>query len=279
MGQGICINMKIFKFDIDRVDIGKINKFSELENFISSCNDYEAILIDLKNIKFFNSSLCSIFTSILRKAKEEKYLNIEIDFDEKNSTVKKVFDTNGFFNEDKSNYINNIKDLNDTYIVVKKFEKNKFNEFLDYIRCSLVNRHFSNNILILLFQQLAEIFNNFQDHSDSKYLHIAGQFFPNKKHIDICLTDKGIGIANLIIRDKKLRNQLEAVKWAFEGQNTTREKFGGFGLKNLKKFIENNKGQLIIYCNRICYDVINDRHDIFDMGFLGTSIFIRLPMQ
>jgi len=269
--------MKNFQFDIDRIDIGKLDKFSELESFINSCDYWEHVIIDLKSVRFFNSSLCSIFTSILRKAKEEKYLNIEINLG-KNSTLKKVFDTNGFFNEDKSDYINNIKDLNDTYIVVKKFRKNDVDSFLDYIKYSLKNRHFSNCILFSLFEQLAEIFNNFVDHSDSKYFHVAGQFFPNKKHIDMCLTDKGIGIANLVIRDKGLKDQLEAVKWAFEGQNTTREKFGGLGLKKLKNFVENNNGQLIIYCNKICYDVIGNRCNVFNMEFSGTSIFIRLPM-
>lgn len=196
----------------------------------------------------------------------------------KNEIIEKVFDTNGFLNEDKSDYINNIKDLNDTYILVKKFKKDEVDRFLDFIKYSLKDRHFSNDILIELSKQLAEIFNNFMDHSDSKYFHIAGQFFPNKKHIDICLTDKGVGIANLVSKNKKIEKQNEAVKWAFEGQNTTREKLGGFGLKNLKKFIEKNKGQLIIYCNKICYNIIGNKYNIFDVEFLGTSIFIRLPM-
>lgn len=59
--------MREFKFNIDRINIENINVFSELEFFINSCEDYDNVLINLENIKFFNSSLCSIFTSILRK--------------------------------------------------------------------------------------------------------------------------------------------------------------------------------------------------------------------
>ena len=270
--------MREFKFNIDRINIENINVFSELEFFINSCEDYDNVLINLENIKFFNSSLCSIFTSILRKAKEEKYLNIKICFGT-NQPIKKVFDTNGFFNEDKSDYINNAKDLNDTYIIVKKFRKNDDYIFLDYARFSLKNRHFSNNVLTLLFRQLAEIFNNFQDHTDSKYFHVAGQFFPRKNKINICLTDKGIGIANLVAKYKKIENQHEAVKWTFDGNNTTRKNCGGLGLKNLKIFIEKNNGKLIIYCNKIYYDVLDDNYYLFDKEFLGTSIFIELPLD
>lgn len=266
--------MNTFYFNKNNIDIKNIYEFSELAYFLSLSRNEKNIVVNLKNITFFNASLLSIFKAILNKAQEDYRLNIQIIF---NNKLLNVFDTNGFL-DDNLVYSNNIKDLNDTYIVIKRFEKGKYNDFLDYMTYSLKSRHFSNDMLEQLYIQLGEIFNNFVDHSDSKYFYISGQFFPNKKYLDICLTDTGIGIAKLVKNTKNIKKDSEAIQWAFEGQNTTRQNFGGLGLKNLKKFIENNKGNFIVYCNTIYYNVIDNEYKEFYNEFCGTSIFIRLPM-
>lgn len=266
--------MNTFCFNKNILDIENINEFSELAYFLDLSKNKKNIIINLKNIKFFNASLLSIFKAILNKAQDDYCLDIKIIF---NNKLLNVFDTNGFL-DDNLVYSNNIKDLNDTYIVIKRFEKGKYNDFLDYMTYSLKSRHFSNDMLEQLYIQLGEIFNNFVDHSDSKYFYISGQFFPNKKYLDICLTDTGIGIAKLVKNTKNMEKEIVAIKWAFEGQNTTRQNFGGFGLKNLKKFIEKNKGKFIVYCNNIYYNVIENKYKEFYNEFYGTSIFIRLPM-
>ncbi len=277
--------MRSFNFNnLDRIDLrGNLDDdlddifiFSELDEFILSCDKYEEIDIDLRKINWFNSALLSIFTSILRKGKEELGLNIKII---SNEMVRKNLISSGFFNEDKSNYFNP-NDIWDTHILVKKFQNKSenFDQFLNYIKYSFQDRHFTNTNLISLSELFAEIFSNFIDHSFSKYIHISGQFFPNKKYTDVCLTDKGIGIVNLIKRERSIERSDEAIKWAFLEKNTTRDKTGGLGLKKIKNFIENKNGYLIVYCNNVCYNVIKDECKIYKKEFFGTSIFIRLPM-
>ena len=151
--------------------------------------------------------------------------------------------------------------------------------FFEYLKFSLEKRHFTNENLGELSEKLGEIFSNFESHSESKYFYVCGQFFPQKKYFDFCLTDKGIGIARYVmLKERNIKTQSDAVKWAFDARNTTKDTCGGLGLKLLKEFVENKRGQLIVYCNNIIYNVIKNQTKEDISQFFGTSVFVRLPM-
>ena len=272
--------MKEFKFLIQNIEVNKIDYFAVLENFLKSCDVFEDVVVDLTDVNFFDVSLTSIFLSIIDYYQQEKAIKINIKVNEK---FKNIFQINGLFNnlDCLINIIdeNNGKDVNDTYIPLKRFKNGETNYFYDYTESNLKNRHFTDDCLEKITQNLIEIFCNFKDHSGSEYFYISGQYFPHKEEIHVCLTDKGVGLAKYIMsKEKNIKNQEDAVEWAFKYGHTTRlNQYGGVGLKYLKNFVEKEKGKLIVYCNNIYYDVLENKTKIFDKEFVGTSIMIVLP--
>lgn len=272
--------MKEFKFLIQNIEVNKIDYFAVLENFLKSCDVFEDVVVDLTDVNFFDVSLTSIFLSIINYYQQEKAIKINIKVNEK---FKNIFQINGLFNnlDCLINIIdeNNGKDVNDTYIPLKRFKNGETNYFYDYTESNLRNRHFTDDCLEKITQNLIEIFCNFKDHSGSEYFYISGQYFPHKEEIHVCLTDKGVGLAKYIMsNEKNIENQEDAVEWAFKYGHTTRlNQYGGVGLKYLKNFVEKEKGKLIVYCNNIYYDVLENKTKIFDKEFVGTSIMIVLP--
>ncbi len=272
--------MKEFRFLTKNIDVEAINCFADLESFLQSCNNLDYVVIDLTDVIFFNASLTSIFLSIINYYQQKKAIKVNVKC---NDRLQNVLETNGLFS--RADYlvksvVNDFStDKHDTYIPLNRFKNGETNYFLDYIERNLKYRHFTDDCLEKITYNLMEMFFNFRDHSGSEYFYISGQFFPNKDKINICLTDKGTGLAKYIMsKEQTVKSQEEAVKWAFKYGNTTRTKeYGGIGLKQLKDFVEKEKGLLIIYCNNIYFNVLKSEVKEFKKEFIGTSIVVNLP--
>ncbi|MBW2557677.1 MAG: hypothetical protein JRD69_02370 [Deltaproteobacteria bacterium] len=102
-------------------------------------------------------------------------------------------------------------------------------------------------------ESIFEIFSNAVLHSKTEMgIFSCGQFFPKRDRLDFSVTDLGIGIRQNVNDSTKLDLSPEkAIRWATEGQNTTKRGQipGGLGLKLLGEFIDLNGG---------CIQIVSD---------------------
>ncbi len=111
----------------------------------------------------------------------------------------------------------------------------------------------------------------------------CGQHYPNKHLLKIALVDFGVGIPHTVRNYLQQPNMSasEALKWAFQPQNSTQNNAGvarGIGLDILKSFIEVNKGNLKIYSERGYMSIDTGKTHFVDKptGFKGTLVQITL---
>ncbi len=126
------------------------------------------------------------------------------------------------------------------------------------------NNHYldseTNSVLSII---LAEIFQNFYAHADAKEPPICCvQDWPTSHFIEIAIADKGIGI------DESLKDILaeypegtnpckiaciSGISCSLDKESSIGTKHSGYGLYFTKRFIEENKGDLYLFSNNLCY--------------------------
>ena len=100
------------------------------------------------------------------------------------------------------------------------------------------------------FEGIDELFANSALHSKSSLpITVCGQFFPKSRLLDFAIVDGGRGIAGSVSSTgRRFPNEADAIDWAMQPGNTTREGDipGGLGSEILREFIALNGGRLII---------------------------------
>ena len=127
-------------------------------------------------------------------------------------------------------------------------------------------------------QSIFEIFQNCAMHSrSSDGIFVCGQFYPKLHHLDLTISDVGVGIRTNVRRiiDPKI-SSVDAIRWALEEGNTTKTgpQPGGFGLKLLQEFIELNQGKVQIASRLGYYEFSNGEKNFETLAsdFPGTTI-------
>ncbi|MCY4778565.1 ATP-binding protein [Sphingobacterium sp. UT-1RO-CII-1] len=142
-------------------------------------------------------------------------------------------------------------DINHTTIKYQKLKPTDGKYFKAYVIDELIGRSelpsMSDPLKEKMVEAIYEIFVNAQIHSKSNVIYTCGQFFPAKNKIEFTIVDTGIGFkANV---DKKFNVNLhacQAIKWAVQDRNTTKDITGGIGLAVLKEFVHKNNGYMQI---------------------------------
>lgn len=178
------------------------------------------------------------------------------------------------------------KSIEDTYHTTIRFLKLKPTDgkfFKNYVINDLLEREELPMMSAMVKQKMAEIiyeiFVNAQIHSQTNYIYTCGQFFPNQNKIEFTITDTGIGFKNRI--NKRFNSNLssiQAIKWATEDKNTTKEGIpGGIGLAILKEFITKNQGKMQIVSDDgfYQYEHGNEKLRMFTGSFPGTIVNLQ----
>jgi anti-sigma regulatory factor (Ser/Thr protein kinase) len=85
---------------------------------------------------------------------------------------------------------------------------------------------------------IAELVTNIFEHSKEDRGFIFGQFYPNKKYLDICIIDRGRGFATAYKEEKGLNlSDGKAISEAMKGNSVKLEKERGYGIWTSKKII------------------------------------------
>ena len=156
----------------------------------------------------------------------------------------------------------------------------------------LVNFIFQNNLMLenakeFLITTIGEIFSNAFTHSNENKIFFMFdiELHDNNFYLVINITDYGNTIIyNVQQYQKKFSTEImygcSCIKWAMEAGNTTRSGSGGYGLPTLKNYVENIKGELLIFSGDSLYALKGTKENIFHSKgeFYGTSISMKIPL-
>lgn len=135
---------------------------------------------------------------------------------------------------------------------------------------------------------ITELLRNVYDHSQSKELWYAGQYWPSKNIVEIAILDEGIGISESLKRNKKIviLNDEEAIRNSLlpgVTQNVKKRRSSystsfneGFGLYMIKSICERIGGDLVLASKSCCIKISPVGEEVFDTSFDGTAIRIRI---
>lgn len=214
--------------------------------------------------------------------------------------AKKDFELSGFINRyfkkfvEKSPYI---QDEEHNEIQFRDFIGNELDDIIDEVFEYLENQWFENmqfkfdeSLYSEMVGSFVEMFANAIEHSgNGNNVGIAayGKLNDNATEIYLCIVDRGVGIVNNVKRywkkhyaEKDMIDDIQAMRWALQLNNTTREKrLGGQGFSNIRQFIRANQGSLDIYSNSVHARMESDLVDHIAMAnesFPGTMLIFKL---
>lgn len=253
--------------------------FSSLVDLYAKSKDciFEDIEVDMSKVKWLDANMCSPFGAILYNINVANVVKIT----SVNRKVESILSKNGFLSS--YGWLKN-PDTYKTTVEYKRFDTKDIRYFNDYIISDLVTKKSLPKMLPKLrkkfIESICEIFDNAVVHSQTKLgIFSCGQFFPSKKCLDFSIADLGIGICQNIKQKLGLNLSPEqAIKWAIEGNNTTKDGSipGGSGLKILREFITVNKGKFQIVSEKGFWELSGNKatSNILANPFPGTVVTI-----
>lgn len=89
-----------------------------------------------------------------------------------------------------------------------------------------------------IYYPISELTTNIFDHSKSDTGWILAQWYPNKKFLDLCIVDRGRGLATTYQQELSLTlTDEEAIHKALQGVSTKKEKERGYGVRTSKNVV------------------------------------------
>lgn len=89
-----------------------------------------------------------------------------------------------------------------------------------------------------IYYPISELTTNIFDHSHSDTGWILAQWYPNKKFLDLCIVDRGRGLATTYQQELGLTlTDEEAIRKALQGVSTKKEKERGYGVRTSKNVV------------------------------------------
>ncbi len=89
-----------------------------------------------------------------------------------------------------------------------------------------------------VFYPITEIVTNIFEHSKQDQGFVFGQFYPTKNHLEICIVDRGRGLAMAYKEEKGLRlSDQEAIAEVMRGNSTKPNTDRGYGIRTSKKVV------------------------------------------
>ena len=248
-----------------------------LNQLIQGCKD-ELLEIDMSRVTWMDANMCASLGALLIQI-QLGISKTRVELPGISIPIKNVLQKNGFL-------LGKQPDIYNTTIQYKMFERNDINSFKEYLAKYFVGKGLPDMSMALskkFRESISELFENAKEHSQSNYVFACGQLFPKNNRLDFSIVDRGIGIRQNILEKLGLDYTPEnAIKWALEAVNTTRDrrdgKPGGFGLKLIKEFIALNKGkiQIVSDAGYWCFHEKNEEWKRFNNPFPGTVVNIEI---
>ena len=229
-------------------NIGTIRFFNEMLSFENYKNE---VYFKMHDIEFFDSSMTTYFMVIIDML-FERYE--KITYDGMQFQVEDFFIKNGFA---KYLSINETRhDINKTMIPFTVGTSNEYGELNDDDLFEELKKiikekkllNLENNILhTKLLNNIGELFNNGVEHGESDRVYLCGQYYPKLTKLSFSVSNRGKTIREKVLSKHVELYPDECLKWALKKGNSTRENgIGGSGLAELKLFVEDLSGKMVI---------------------------------
>lgn len=238
---------------------------------------FESVQLELK--VFFAANMSAALGAILDIIKAD--LN-DVVFNHVDPQIETILSKNDFltyFGKDRR------EDINRTTIKYQKLTPSDGKYFKNYVIKELIEGHstdlpkMTQGVKNRIVESIYEIFVNSQLHSDAKNIYTCGQFYPAKNTIEFTIVDIGIGFRERVNRAFNSNlDSVEAIKWAMQDKNTTKQAVpGGIGLALLKEFVNCNKGKFQIVSLDGFYELScrGEREAFFEGEFPGTIVNLQ----
>lgn len=154
----------------------------------------------------------------------------------------------------------------------------------------IVEKNFTigkNEVKEFLTTTIGEIFSNAFLHSEEDELFFIYDIEKKREDFYLCITviDYGNTIVHNVKEyfEEKMGNTIQSedcIAWAIIEGNTTRRGSGGYGLSTLINYIQNAKGELIIFSGDAYYRQKEGQEEVSKSNgiFLGTSVMFRIKL-
>lgn len=268
-----------------RTDFDGFQELIRLHELVMSCME-GLFEIDMSSINWIEGNMCAAFGAILSPLRR----TVRIQLSGLRSRQRSILQKNAFL----PNFGFDRKKKPDTYgttIEYRRFRRDNIQAFKEYVETNFVGRRkglprMSPALLGRFRQSIAEVFDNAVEHSNTRQgIFACGQFFPGwtNKRLDFSIADLGDGMRKVILDNigEALAPE-QAIAWAMEGENTTRQrqrgKPGGLGLKLIREFINLNGGRIQIASDAGYWDLHRGETTLrrFEHPFPGTVVNIEI---
>lgn len=249
-------------------------------------NEYDELQLNFEKVRFIAANQLAVIAAIveelcIRKGKTVALGNIT-------NKVRLVMQKNGF---GKHLQLEPKADKFHTTIPYQFFRIDESEEFERYLLLHIFQREdiprMSERARNTIIDYFLEIFNNVKEHANAGYIYSCGQFFPksNILYFTICDIGKTIpdNVKDYLKEISRGKDEEYCIEWALKEGNSTRtnDSPGGLGLSMINRFIELNKGRLMVMSGNEIYEYSKNksRFLISESCFRGTIVTIGINMS
>ncbi|MPW38623.1 hypothetical protein GBV73_02765 [Thermococcus sp. 101 C5] len=132
-----------------------------------------------------------------------------------------------------------------------------------------------------IYYPVEELVENIFQHSGKNEGHVFAQYYPTKEFLDLCIVDRGIGLAASYKKGKGLNlDDEEAIEMALRGYSVKPEESRGYGIRTSKRVVcEGLNGEFVLISGRAA--LYSSKHDVIydlpDFYWQGVIVAYRIP--
>lgn len=247
-------NKQVYKISVPTIETN-FQGIEELMKFYGFASQFTfaSIELDLTSVNHIDANLSALIMALAHKLKHSNKIWIFILF----PSHMNVFFRNGLISHLKGEgNLNIYGDNRESTIPLRAFDKDDDDNYCRYLKNEFLGHrgldNLSRSIKDNLQSHFSEIFTNVALHANPLLpIYSCGQYFPEKNVLKFTLIDLGNGFLEKIGHktNGNIKDDKSAIIWATQSLNTTKDSNfgpGGLGLKELKKYCENNNGSFHI---------------------------------
>ncbi len=171
-----------------------------------------------------------------------------------------------------------------SYIPIIVLRKNQERERLEDVFADMVYRVLepAADVKDVIYYPITELVENIFEHSKEEKGYLFAQHYPKKGFVDLCIVDRGRGIAASYKEEKGLNfSDREALKEALEGRSAKQEEIRGTGIRTSRKVIcEGLGGEFLLVSGKAAFCSSHKKERWYDISpcyWKGVIVAYRIP--
>lgn len=133
-----------------------------------------------------------------------------------------------------------------------------------------------------IYYPVEELVENIFQHSQENEGHVFAQYYPKKEFLDLCIVDRGIGLAASYKKGKGLDiSDEEAIEMALEGYSVKPQESRGYGIRTSRRVVcEGLNGEFVLISGGAAFYSSKHENVIYtlpDFYWKGVIVAYRIP--